>query len=176
MTTVQHPFEQRGLGLAPFRLVTVYEKRGPIDLGNGHMVGAPGQPMGTCDYCGTGIAICCVIESSDGQRFEVGSDCVRKTYSKGEKVRDEVETTVRQLRATKQREAFMEKVTAARSRCLFDDALRAALDARPHPNHWQAEKGHTRLSWALWMLANAGTEGRKDVLWYIEQIDKKARS
>lgn len=78
-----HVFEKAGLGKAPFRLVNVYTKRGPIQLGNGLSVGAPNQPMGSCDYCGTGIAECFEILSADGKRFVVGCDCVRKTGDAG---------------------------------------------------------------------------------------------
>lgn len=66
-----HPFEQAGLGRAPFRFtgtrVNVYSA-------------APGhsQPGGTCAYCGQGIKYECWITSYDGQRFAVGQDCVWK--------------------------------------------------------------------------------------------------
>lgn len=66
-----HTFEQAGLGKAPFRFVGMFEKRGPIPCPDGTMIGAPGQPMGTCDFCGNGIAQCCQIESADGKIFVV---------------------------------------------------------------------------------------------------------
>lgn len=81
--TTEHPFQKRGLGLAPFRMVDFYEDRGPKTIctkdGVTHQVGSPGQAMGTCDYCGTGIAYICVIKSADGKEFKVGTDCVEKT-------------------------------------------------------------------------------------------------
>lgn len=83
METKQHIFEAAGLGLAPFRCVGCYVDKGPRDLGNGLTAGAPGQPMGTCDYCGTGILYCFRIVSSDGKSFVVGSDCVAKTGDAG---------------------------------------------------------------------------------------------
>jgi hypothetical protein len=36
--------------------------------------------MGTCDYCGNGIANICHIKSADGKQFRVGCDCVNKVY------------------------------------------------------------------------------------------------
>lgn len=73
-----HPFEAAGLGLAPFKLIGFDRKVGPIKMEDGTEVGAPGQPMGTCDYCGTGIADCYRIKSSDLKTFIVGCDCVLK--------------------------------------------------------------------------------------------------
>lgn len=73
-----HPFEAAGLGLAPFKLIGFDRKVGPIKMEDGTEVGAPGQPMGTCDFCGTGIADCYRIKSSDLKTFVVGCDCVLK--------------------------------------------------------------------------------------------------
>src|SRR5262245_4254165 len=67
-----HPFQRAGLGLAPFRFVgldTCIHKASHD---------APAQPGTSCDYCSTGIMYVCHIESSDGKRFKVGCDCVRK--------------------------------------------------------------------------------------------------
>jgi hypothetical protein len=86
--TTIHPFEQAGLGKAPFKCIAAYELRGPLRYpqadGTVIEVGSPGQPMGTCDYCGMGIANCYKIRSSDGHLFVVGSECVAKTAPKGE--------------------------------------------------------------------------------------------
>ena len=68
-----HPFQKSGLGIAPFRCVGVSEN--VYSTGGGHS-----QPGGTCDYCGTGIRWEFHIESSDGKEFDVGCDCVAKTY------------------------------------------------------------------------------------------------
>lgn len=90
MTEKIHKFEEAGLGKAPFQVVGVHEERGPkvtyID-GIRCESGAPGQPVGTCDYCGTGIADCYEIRSSDGKEFVVGSDCVAKTGDAGLKTK-----------------------------------------------------------------------------------------
>lgn len=73
-----HPFEEAGLGKAPFRCIGVERRVGPIKCADGSEIGSPGQPMGSCDYCGTGIADCFTIQSGDGKRFIVGCDCVAK--------------------------------------------------------------------------------------------------
>ncbi len=93
-----HVFESAGLGKAPFTWVGYHEERGgKVTEINGVTVtvGAPGQPLGTCAFCGTGIAICCEIVSADGKSFVVGSDCVLKTGDKGLKVQvDEMKATM----------------------------------------------------------------------------------
>lgn len=67
-----HAFERAGLGIAPFHYVGMYEK---VYVA---FPGAPAQPSGTCDYCGNGIRYCCQIQSADGKKFIVGTDCVAK--------------------------------------------------------------------------------------------------
>ena len=69
-----HVFQSAGLGIAPFEFTGYFENRTK-----------QGQPAGTCQYCGNGIAICCRIRSSDGKEFTVGSDCVNKTGDSGMK-------------------------------------------------------------------------------------------
>jgi len=82
-----HPWEVAGLGHHPYRIVGVVNRVGPIRMPNGLMVGAPGQPMGTCQFCLMGIKECWQIQSADGKRFEVGCDCVRRAYDEaGERV------------------------------------------------------------------------------------------
>lgn len=67
-----HWFESAGLGLAPFRFVGTEHKLFTIP---GTDVCKPGS---SCDYCGTAISQLCWVESSDGKRFKVGSDCIAK--------------------------------------------------------------------------------------------------
>lgn len=107
--TTQHVFEAAGLGLAPFRCTGVTVDVGPRNLGNGCTVGAPGQPMGTCDFCGTGILYCFHILSSDGKRFIVGCDCVAKTGDAG--LRKVVDAVLKEEK---------DKATDARIRAAFD--------------------------------------------------------
>lgn len=68
-----HPFEKAGLGKAPFRFIGMEHRT------HRACPGAPLQPGGSCDYCGTGISYFCWIDDAQGKRFKVGSDCVRKT-------------------------------------------------------------------------------------------------
>jgi hypothetical protein len=60
-----HVFEASGLGKAPYTFLGVSVKVGPLKLSDGSEVGAPGQPMGCCKFCGTG---------ADGKDFYVGCE------------------------------------------------------------------------------------------------------
>ena len=78
-----HVFTRSNLGAAPFFCVGVYQKVGPIMMADGSEIGSPGQAMGICAHCGTGIADCYIIRSADGKQFDVGSSCVEKTGDAG---------------------------------------------------------------------------------------------
>jgi hypothetical protein len=64
------------------------------------------KPGGTCAYCGRAIRVLCHIESSDGRKFHVGSDCVEKTSTEYDKslagdVRKALAKRTRETRAAK---------------------------------------------------------------------------
>tara|TARA_R110000796_G_scaffold84556_1_gene184224 strand:- start:1863 stop:2396 length:534 start_codon:yes stop_codon:yes gene_type:complete len=169
----QHVFESAGLGLAPFRYVGSFEDKGPHkSVINGVQVeiGAPGQPMGTCAYCGQGIAICCQIKSADGKTFTVGSDCVTKTGDKG----------LKQLVAKDSRKRAKgreeERVAVLRDRLENDLELRSSLESQPHPRGFQdRETGQdlTLLDQVEWMMANSGLSGRMKMVRAIAKMEKK---
>lgn len=163
--TTIHKFERAGLGKAPFRYVGSYRDVGPHKLADGSECGYPGQPMGTCDYCGQGIAICCQVESSDGKRFVVGSDCVAKTGDAG--LKKLVQSDAR--KAAKARE--QQRIGEMRDRLTMDDDLRAKLAAIPHPTAWRAEKGETLLDSVEWMMDRAGHSGRIKTVRCIERVE-----
>lgn len=56
-----HPFETAGLGKAPFHFIGMDRKNS------------------SCQYCGTAIMYRFFIQSSDGKKHFVGSDCIAKT-------------------------------------------------------------------------------------------------
>lgn len=161
MTTLNeqnvHLFESAGLGKAPFRIVAVVERRGPIRqvLPDGIVceVGAPNQPMGCCKYCYTGIATCYVIRSADGKEFDVGCECVRKTDDKGLK-----KAVNKHVSAA--RKASEDKRIAEFSEKFKDPEFRAKLAAIPHPQAWCAEKGETMLDNIEWLWSRSGNAGK----------------
>lgn len=114
-----HPFEEAGLGLAPFRFagmsVNVYSA-------------APGhsQPGGCCAYCYQGIKYECCIVSSDGKRFTVGMDCVERLGSKHNKLISDAKRAKLQLDAQKREEIRKAKYEAACKR--YAEKLQAERD------------------------------------------------
>ena len=152
-----HTFEVQGLGKGPFRCIGFVHRVGPIRLACGSELGAPGQPMGTCDYCGNGIADCFVIESADKKRFEAGCKCVEKTDDRGlikaYKNRPEYRKHKREMRHA--REA--KKIAAIP---MLLEVHAKALAATPHPNNRRAAKGESMLDHACWIMNNAGNAGK----------------
>lgn len=164
-----HPWEAAGLGKAPFRWLGVSRKVGPVRtvLADGTTLeqGAPGQPMGSCAFCGMGIAECHEIKGACGALFIVGCDCVRRVYAAGDRVLTQAETASRKLRneAARARAACKaEQVEAELTRLLADEPTRARLAALPGP-----EFG-TMLEHADWMARRAGATGRAKVLQTVQ--------
>lgn len=165
-----HVFERAGLGKAPFRFVGITEERGPkvVERANGvtFSVGAPGQPMGSCNFCGTGIAECCHIVSADGKRFIVGNECVKRTGDKGlAKVTNEAINKIRRA-ARHKREALKIEQAGA---WLQKPDVRLCLENRKHPFGFKDRDGNplTALEWAEWMMDNAGNAGKVKVYKFI---------
>lgn len=148
-TLSTHPWESAGLGEAPFRF-------------DGHELklfvvpGCPPRAGSSCDFCGTAIADCFWIRSTDGKRFKVGIDCVQKIAGKGERVRSDAEKAWRAL-ATERRHAAQDEKIAAAAAALTDPDVRRGLAERPHP---AGVAGKTLLDWVEWMNAHAGRAGK----------------
>lgn len=153
-----HRFEAAGLGKAPFKWVGVSEQRGPIKRtinGIEVEVGSAGQPMGTCAFCGTGIAECHSIKSADGKTFIVGSDCVLKTGDKGlKKEVSRLRTEAAGRRADARIEATLNKWTP-------NDG--SALDAK------MQELTGKQLGWFVFVQKRGGRSGMLKVTRVIEQ-------
>lgn len=81
MSKQVHVFETAGLGFAPFRYMGM-EKRVYQAC---H--GAPIQPGGTCDYCGTAIIYHFFLKGAgpEDKPFKVGCDCIAKAGKGGMK-------------------------------------------------------------------------------------------
>lgn len=153
-----HKFEAAGLGKAPFVFLGYYEDRGGRKMetatGLTVTVGSPGQPMGTCEYCGTGIAICCRIQSADGNVFIVGSDCVLKVGDAGLKVK--VDKMKAEINRIKQDETISDNWR-------WVEEHRAELAALPYGKY-------TMLESIEWFYKNAGRSGKIRVV----RVAKKA--
>lgn len=165
-----HPWERAGLGKAPFAYLGVSESRGPIRIqntdGTETIIGSEGQPMGSCAYCLQGIAECHHVRSSDGKKFTVGCDCIRRVYGDDRApLRAKAEAASRKLRnkaAKARRDAKATSVQGELEALLADEATRAKLAALPGP------KRGTLLERAEWFLHHAGAAGRARMLTEIK--------
>ena len=163
-----HPFEQAGLGKAPFRFVGM----GSQDLCYGEAIlnraeyertgiRVTTKPGGSCAYCGTAIMRMYGIESADGRRFHVGCECVHKTGD-AHLIRIVDDATRKHERA--KRDAVHARKLIRLAAILADEESRAKLATMPHPNAKFASEGRTLLDWADWMRANAGRSGQTRAL------------
>jgi hypothetical protein len=159
-TSSTHPFTARGLGQAPFRYIG--EKRQNIaygqavvgSLGNGAEITT--KPGGTCAYCGTYIVNMFNVESADGNKFHVGSDCVAKIASADPELASVVDQAVTTARRVQTEARNAAKISALRAQ-LAQPEVRAALASKPHPRGF---KGQTLLNSVEWMMQHSGTAGR----------------
>lgn len=150
--SARHVFEH--LGKPPYRFVGFDVRKYQA------CHGAPIQCGAACDHCAAGIMDCYTFESADGRRFKVGSTCVEKSGDKG--MYSQIKRQVNRVKTERRHEREAVKVQEIRTR-LADELVRAKLAALPHPTAFRAEKGETLLSWADWMMANAGNAGRLQV-------------
>ena len=167
-----HPFEIAKLGVAPFRPAGSYIDQGPKKIKiNGVELesGAPGQPMGSCDYCGRGILICFRVKDSTGRSFVVGSKCIEKTTHKGHPVYTAVQK-VKRARAKEQRDQRDAlKITQLKT-WLEDPKVIDLLKAQPHAQKWRADKGETEHDRVIWYLKNAGVKGKIEMYKKIKAL------
>lgn len=106
-----HVFEAAGLGKAPFKFIGL-ETSNDREAVNMERKNA-GQIYTTnfctsCDYCSQSIQNAYCVESSDGKRFKVGCDCIKKTGDKGlKKIISEIESKKRRIAKADKRLAIV---------------------------------------------------------------------
>lgn len=143
-----HPFEQRGLGLAPFRFLGMI--RQDIAYGEAVIGGRDGflvttKPGGTCDYCGAYIRHMYEVGSADGRTFKVGSDCAGKIGGK-------VASAVKRAEAARRKQATADALTKLRAE------LAAALESP------DLDPDSDAASYGRFCLRAAGARGVKAAL------------
>ena len=170
-----HPFEAAGLGKAPFIYVGMEHKIGPITMADGiTQIGSPGQPMGSCDYCGKGIAYCYSIKSADGKRFVVGSDCVAKLYKESN-----VDASALALDKVYQAIKAEKNLLLAKARHKREDAALAAgmvwaegnkviLQSMECPSKYHAKQ--TQWDVYEWYMRNAGCKGKLGCIQVLQRL------
>lgn len=162
-----HPFQQSGLGTAPFFYV------GMNEIVLRHPDGST-QAAGTCDHCGACIRYAFSIRSTDGKISKVGSDCICKLNRDDNRFIDKVEAEVRKLKRAasqaankKRKEQGYARTQAMYARITSDESVRETLASHPHP---RAFEGLTLLDWATWMMKNAGLRGMLEVCRVVDKI------
>jgi hypothetical protein len=161
-----HPFEKAGLGIAPFKFVRMFEDRGPKVLADGiTTIGSPGQPMNSCDFCGTAIADCYQIKSADNKMFVVGCDCVGKLAKASNKKSDPVlHEIVAKANAVKTQRRHERDDAKIADGIAFIAANESKLAKIAHPIASRAAKGESLLDSVKWYMANAGRSGKLDAI------------
>lgn len=133
-----HPFEQSGLGVSPFRCM------GVTDLGTA---------SGSCKFCGHGIRYAFHVQSADGVKFDVGSDCVEKTGAEvanfgqtqkaWKKALSQKQSQARKARElTKVANAIVEFRSAHQAECKWLDANCMRDSFARSLNDWLCKKGY----------------------------------
>ena len=162
--TEVHPFEARGLGKAPFRYVGLQYQEisyGERVIGNVGGCAMTTKPGGTCAYCHAYIVNMFNVESSDGNRFHVGCDCIKKVGDV--KLAKQIAPALKKLKAS--RDAA--RIAAAKA------ALpgKTSLAGKPHPNAYAQANGKTLADYCEWLLKNGGTTGRLKAARIIESAE-----
>lgn len=147
-----HKFEASGLGPAPYVFIGLESAadRGAIQSERA----ASGQIYTTnyatsCDYCGTGIQNAYWLQASDGRKFKVGCECIRKSGDAGlARVVDAEEKAKRHAKSVANRTAKMQR--EQRLLAKFRDGGAASLKTLPHP---KGREG-TAYDYCEWCLAN----------------------
>jgi glycine cleavage system protein P-like pyridoxal-binding family len=171
-TTAIHPFEEAGLGKAPFRYIGAIDQNitqaGTVVIGEYNGVQFETTAGGTCDYCGMAIVNMYRVRSSDGKVFKVGCDCLKKV--------DIVNPTALKNDVKKAKDAKADARIAKAKETLRSEAVRAALASVPHHAEWAKAKGMTRLDQVEWLLSNGGRSGKTDAAVMIERAAKATRA
>lgn len=158
----KHAFEVAGLGLAPFKFVGASENRITYPDGSS-------KAGGCCDYCFTGIALECHVQSSDGKRFKVGCNCIEKVGDSG---------LMKAYKTSPEYRAIQRAKVAAKNKAVFDAlqstiaANEARLSAMPHPRGFTDRAtgaALTMLDQVKWLLNNCGASGRASTLKMLQK-------
>lgn len=150
-----HPFELAGLGLAPFRCVGVASipspsmaEQNPAAYQNAMRDMPRGYGIGSCAFCGMPLIHNFLINSADGHKFVVGSECVAKTRDKG--LGQVVKVQIARMRREANRAKVAAEREANRKKWLEDNAERLAAEAAERDAREaarQIELANTRSKW-----------------------------
>lgn len=149
-----HCFEQAGLGKAPFRFVGLETAADRASLNTqraGDGLTYTTNYSTSCDYCGTAIQNAFQVVSSDGNRFKVGCECIRKSDDNGLiQVVNEQEKTIRRQKAKAKRDSKWQTQAALIAAFKRGEA-NAILATLPHPTN---RMGCTAYDYVRWCVDN----------------------
>lgn len=168
-SSVVHPFA-RTLGPGPYRFV------GTFDLGavlsalnagniNGYNAGLAAMPKldgggGSCAHCGHPILMICMIQTAEGKRFGIGTDCIEKLHAGGVQNLSAMQREIAAIKRRKGQERRERQRVALREEFFaLIDANLDALQSLPHPSPYYASKGKTMRDWAIFCRRNSTTLG-----------------
>lgn len=166
----RHPFSFT-LGPGPYR----YVGYGAIHTSETFGARYSGPPLdagaGTCQHCGHAIMNIYIVQTGEGKRLGVGSDCIEKVYVAGEF--DNLSAFECELRKRRREKARAQRESKSLS---IEKEVKAVAFANgdvlatiPHPNEYRAKQGDTFQSYADWYFSKQHTLGgwklfKKDLL------------
>lgn len=166
-----HPFEKAGLGKAPFKFLSM-EDKGPTHDNGMRYAGQTkdGFDMyvgagGSCAYCGTYICLHFNVESADGKKFHVGSDCIEKINQEDPMLAKQVSIELRKYKS-KQRLELQDKKIKEVEQIIEEN--KDVLIKLPHPKmQWRTDK--TMLDYCNWIMVYGGKAGKIKLKKLIEK-------
>lgn len=156
----RHPFSFT-LGPGPYKYIGF----GQIHTGETFGARYAGPEMdagcGTCQHCGHAIMNIYIVQTGEGKRYGVGSDCIQKVHQAGEF--DNMSTFERELRQHKRDSARIQRKNKAAK---IEQEVKSILFAHggilatiPHPNQFRANRGDTFQNYTDWYLSTKHTLG-----------------
>lgn len=142
-TPTIHVFERAGLGKAP------YTFRG-VEV----------QSTG-CQYCGTAILFKFWLESVDGKRFFVGSDCIFKSGDAG--LRRVIEPIVKQHMKDVQDARFKALIAKFDAYLVANPTYWQDANPGPHPYPWYARQGKTMGDYKRFCYEHSGLASKSKI-------------
>lgn len=149
MDNQTHPFN-RTLGPGPYKFIGVGKIQFSETFGARYIGPECERGAGTCAHCSTAIINIFVIETGEGRRFGVGSDCIAKVG-----LPEKIMTTVKRAElklAKANRDALGNKKNAELQILIANNQDK--FKAMPHPNKYHAEHGKTYLDWLNYSYTN----------------------
>lgn len=139
------------------------ENRGPWKFTK--FAAVAGQQIAICDRCGTMLSCPVAMVNAAGERVTVGSDCARIAADNetNEARRAEMHMMLNNKEKLHRKELAAARVVSKKNEIetmLADDAARAQMASKPHPNF----AGSSLLAYAEWMMKHSGAAGRAKLL------------